>query len=219
MDTEAVTLGEDVTEAVMQLVVDTETVDEGLAPLLPVPPARLGVLEAVPEPVLAPVADRLSDSEKVAVVEAVRLPCVLPLGVGETEVVKVLLCVGLGVVGAERVAVSVGEPLTTGVIDTVVEAERDFCAEEDAETLAVLLREAKLVAEAEPEKEEDFEDDAEPDADAEPVGVFVEDWHWDSVFVAVPVKDAEAVRVPLGEVEGEMLALAVADQDFVVVAV
>ncbi len=54
-------------------VADTVCVTECVVAALPVPPLWPGVLDAVPLPVAAPVAERLSESEKEAVAEPLRV--------------------------------------------------------------------------------------------------------------------------------------------------
>lgn len=209
------TLGDCEMENVSTTVADTVNVAEGVDAALPVPPLRLGVLDAVPLPVAAPVAERLSDSENEAVAEPLRVAPVVAVCELDADTVNVAVTVVDGVVKAVFVAVCVPVMLPTPDTDTVEVGEREDTGERLMEAEADAEREARAVSEAEAVKEEDFEEEAEPDAEGDAVAVFVALWHWELVSVLVADTDAEDVEVPLAsEAVGVTVELTVADHDF-----
>jgi len=113
-------------------------VAEGVAAALPVPPLRLGVADAEPDAVAAPVAERLSDSENDAAAEPLRVAPVVSVCVLDADTMNV--------------AVTGGEPVLAAVMVTVMVGDwlRDVDADTDADAVAVEVAEVqpKEVAES-----------------------------------------------------------------------
>ncbi len=220
VDAEPDALGDDRREAVSTMVAVTVNVAEGVAAALTVPPLRLGVVDADPEIVAAAVAERLSDSEKEAVAEPLRVAPEEAVCELDADTVKVAVTVVEGVVKAVFVAVCVPVMVLTPDTDTVDVGDLDVPGEREMDADADVERLARAVSDAEAVKEEDFEEEEEPDAEGDAVAVFDAVWHCELDSVLVADTDAEAVEVPLTfELVGVTVALTVADHDLDVVAV
>jgi hypothetical protein len=121
------TLGDCEMEKVVSTVADTVKVAEGVAAALPVPPLRLGAADAEPDALAAPVAERLSVSEKDAVAEPLRVAPVVSVCELDADTMNV------AVTWEDAVAVEVAEEQPEEVAESDTRMEGVWDADTHAE--------------------------------------------------------------------------------------